>query len=125
MNYLIECKRSLNDYSRICRLAADRWYHDPETGEPITRNIGEQIALIHSEVSEAMEGFRKNLMDNHLPHRLMAEVELADALIRIFDLAGEQGFDLEGALREKLAYNRTRADHTDEARRNKEGGKQW
>ena len=34
-----------------------------------------------------MEGARKDLMDTHLKHRSMMEVELADAIIRIFDLA--------------------------------------
>ena len=45
--------------------------------------VAEKLALIHSEISEAMEGARKNLMDDKLPHRKMIEVELADALIRI------------------------------------------
>ncbi len=40
-----------------------------------------------------MEGERKDLMDDKLPHRKMAEVELADALIRIFDYAGAYGYD--------------------------------
>lgn len=67
--------------------------------------------LIVSEVSEAMEGHRKNLMDDKLPHRPMIEVELADALIRIADLAGALGLDLGGAVEEKLAFNASRPDH--------------
>lgn len=78
--------------------------------------FAEKLTLVHSEVSEAMEGHRKGLMDNHLPHRPMAEVELADAVIRIADLAGAMGYDLGGAIAEKLAYNATRADHQPEAR---------
>lgn len=78
--------------------------------------FAEKLTLVHSEVSEAMEGHRKGLMDNHLPHRPMAEVELADAVIRIADLAGAMGYDLGGAIAEKLAYNTTRADHQPEAR---------
>lgn len=81
-----------------------------------------KCALIHTEVSEAVEGFRKGLMDDHLPHREMAEVELADAVIRILDLAGACEFDLEGAIMEKLEYNRNRADHKRENRA-KDGGK--
>jgi NTP pyrophosphatase (non-canonical NTP hydrolase) len=76
----------------------------------------EKLCLIHSEVSEAMEGLRKDLPDDKLPHRKMMEVELADALIRVCDLAGAMNFDLGGAVAEKLAYNATRADHTPEAR---------
>lgn len=71
-----------------------------------------------------MEGERKDLMDDKLPHRKMAEVELVDAMIRIFDYAAAFGYDLEGAYREKTAYNLTRADHTHEARRIA-GGKQF
>lgn len=61
-------------------------------------------------------------MDDKLKHRLMEEVELADALIRIFDYAGAYKLDLGGALLEKMAYNKNRADHKIENRR-KEGGK--
>jgi NTP pyrophosphatase (non-canonical NTP hydrolase) len=98
------------------------WYTNPKTGERLERNVGEMLALIHSEVSEALEGHRKNLKDDHLPNRPMVEVELADTLIRVFDLAGYLGLDLGGAYAEKLAYNLSRADHQLENRA-KEGGK--
>ena len=80
--------------------------------------------LVVSEIAEAMEGERKGLKDDKLPHRPMAEVELVDALIRIFDYAGEHGYDLEGAYREKMNYNHARADHKPEHRL-REGGKRW
>lgn len=80
--------------------------------------------LIVSEIAEAMEGERKGLMDDKLPHRKMAEVELADALIRIFDYAGAFQLDLDGAIAEKRAYNAIRADHTKEGRL-AAGGKKW
>lgn len=102
------------------------WWTNPKTGESIveTRNVGEILMLIVSEVAEAMEGHRKNLMDDKLPHRPMIEVELADALIRIFDLAGAKGYDLTGAVHEKMIYNASREDHKIENRL-KPGGKAY
>jgi NTP pyrophosphatase (non-canonical NTP hydrolase) len=88
------------------------------------REIGTCLMLIVSEISEAMEGDRKSLMDDHLPHRKMLEVELADAVIRIMDLAGREGLDLGGAMMEKLDYNSKRLDHKIE-NREKEGGKKY
>ena len=106
-------KNAINVFVGLCnkRAVVAGWYQDPATGEPITRNVGEQLALVHAEISEALEGHRKKLMDDHLPHRRMVEVELADAVIRIADLAGYLDLDLGGAIIEKLEYNRTRADH--------------
>ena len=86
--------------------------------------VAEKLALIHSEISEAMEGARKNLMDDKLPHRKMIEVELADAMIRILDLAGALQLDLAGAMQEKSAYNAVREDHKVENRK-AEGGKSY
>lgn len=104
---------------------AGGWWTDLKTGESIvgTRNKAELLCLIHSEISEAMEGERKNLMDDKLPHRKMAEVELVDALIRIFDYAGAYGYDLAGAYVEKRAYNDNRADHKVENRKLENGKK--
>lgn len=102
------------------------WWSDKLTGESTleTRNVGEILMLIVSEIAEGMEGHRKGLMDDKLPHRPMLEVELADAVIRIFDLAGAKGFDLGGAIFEKVAYNQTREDHKLENRL-KPGGKAY
>lgn len=105
------------------------WWTDLATGERKDRNVGELLALIHSEVSEALEGHRKSKpgapkMDEHLPHRTSFEVELGDALIRIFDLAGAHGLDLAGAVIEKMWYNLDRTDHKLENRR-AAGGKQF
>jgi len=102
---------------------ATGWYNDPATGAPLVRNVPEMLCLIHSEVSEAMEGYRKDLPDKHLPNRLMIEVELADAVIRIADLCGHLGLDLAGAVLEKLEYNSNRADHKPEARAGNNGKK--
>lgn len=78
--------------------------------------VGTKLVLVHSEVSEALEAYRKSLPDEKLKHRPGIEVELADAVIRIADLAGGLGLDLGGALVEKMAYNAVRADHKPEAR---------
>lgn len=98
------------------------WYTNLQTGEPLKINDGERLMLIVSEISEAMEGLRKKLMDDKLSHRPMAEVELADACIRIFDYAGHKGYDLIGAIVEKIYYNIHRDDHKLESRK-AEGGK--
>lgn len=115
---------NLNDYSKKCHKANEKWWHDINTGKFIERNKGELLCLIHSEISECMEGERKNLMDDKLPHRKMAEVELVDTLIRIFDYAGAFGYDLQGAYEEKMAFNASREDHKYESR-SRADGKKW
>jgi len=116
----------LNEATKICYDAAvsGGWWNDIETGERLDRNKAELLCLIHSEISEAMEGERKGLMDKKLPHRPAAEVELADALIRIFDYCGGFGYDVAGAVLEKLEYNAKRSDHKPENRK-KDGGKSF
>jgi len=97
------------------------------TGYPLiqpNRNVPELLCLVHSEISEAMEGHRKLLMDDKLTHRTALEVELADAAIRIFDMAGGLDLDLAGAIAEKLEYNATREDHKLENRMDV-GGKKF
>ena len=111
------------------------WWQDTKTGQDHKAEIragtrfgkalvAEKLCLIHSEVSEAMEGHRKSLPDDKLKHREMFEVELADALIRICDLAGAAGIDLGGAVTDKLLFNAVRPDHKLEARQ-AEGGKAY
>ena len=112
---------------------ASGWWTNMENGQDLTSKIGEtvkvnipeKLCLIHSEVSEAMEGHRKRLMDDKLPHRTMLEVELADAVIRCFDLAGGIGLDLAGAIAAKLEFNARREDHRIEHRRTAANGKQF
>ena len=115
--------KNLNDYAVESHNDNMQWWLDKD-GNKMERNKGELLCLIHSEISEAMEGERKDLNDDKLPHRKMAEVELADTLIRIFDYAGAHGYDLEGAYQEKRAYNKQRADHKREAR-DAANGKKW
>lgn len=112
----LKMPKTLNQWAEEQHNANQTWWHDPKTGEKLNRNKGELLMLIVSEVAEAMEGERKNLMDDHLPHRKMAEVELADVLIRLFDYAGAFEYDLDGAIREKIEYNANRLDHKPEGR---------
>lgn len=106
------------------------WWSCPKTGEPSTPEyikntlVPQKLLLIHSEISEACEADRKGTKDSHLPERDGVEVELADAVIRIFDLAGALGYDLGAAIAEKMEYNARRNDHKLAARA-AAGGKRY
>lgn len=119
-------KDNINKLRDICYDAsvAAGWHTNLRTGELIDRNKGEMIALIHSEITEALEGERKDLMDDKLPHRKMAEVEMADAVIRIMDYCGRWGYDIGGAIVEKIEFNKNRSDHKLENRK-KDNGKKF
>lgn len=65
------------------------WWDDPN------RCTYQTLQLVSTEIAEATEGERKNLMDDHLPHRAMGEVELADTLIRLLDLAGRYDWEFK------------------------------
>lgn len=109
------------------------WWHDPKTGTDYLKEVreptrfgkalaAEKMALIHSEVSESLEGLRKGKADEHCPEFTSEEVEMADAVIRIADYAGARRLRLGEALVAKMAYNAVRPDHKAEARA-AEGGK--
>lgn len=114
LEYLRECVNAIVARCHGASVSAGWWanldiHHDCHI-------VPAKLCLIHSEISEAMEGHRKNLMDDKLPHRKMIEVELADALIRIADLAGALKLDLGAAVDEKMAFNAQRPDHKLETR---------
>lgn len=113
---------SLNELrDRVHALAVSKgWYENRDVSDPNV--LGSMLALIHSEVSEALEEVRVIRIDGT---ELVALVktrfreedgkpegfapELADVLIRTLDLCGALGIDIEEAVRVKHAYNETRS----------------
>lgn len=114
----------LTQFSYFTHALAHRsgWWKDPATGEPMSRDSLSAICKMHSELSEACEAQCTDSADDKLPHRLGVEVELADAVLRIFDFAAASGLDIGAAMVEKLRYNQKRADHK-LSNRNKSNGK--
>lgn len=102
----------------------DQWWRHPKTGRRIKRNKAEMIALMHSELSEALEAVRKDAMDSHLVQWKGEEIEMADTVIRIFDYCEGHGLHLGEAIMAKLFFNYHRADHKPE-NRIKSGGKKF
>lgn len=117
----IQHMEDLADRIHQCAYAHEFW---PRTGVPRkgheimcachmgTRNVGEMVALCHSELSEFLENFRKrgrdSQPDDHCPDFTNQEIELADTIIRIMDLAHAMDMRLGAAIVAKVAFNETR-----------------
>ncbi len=70
------------------------------------RDFPSDVALIHSEVSEALEGFRRgNQQSGHIPEFTAIEEELADILIRVLNVANRRECRIAEAVKAKLVYN--------------------
>lgn len=72
------------------------------------RNDAEMIALMHSELSEALEALRKDLPSEKIPGYSGVEEELADVIIRIMDYGVARGLDIGRAVVEKVQFNISR-----------------
>lgn len=122
-----EISEAINSVVTTCHMASFKagWWYDKEGNHLLVNpmTVPAKLMLCVTELSEAMEGHRRNLMDDKLPHRSMIEVELADALIRICDLAGALNLDLGGAVVEKIMFNASRADHKLDVRASENGKK--
>jgi NTP pyrophosphatase (non-canonical NTP hydrolase) len=77
-----------------CLAIEKGWWRD-------NRYLPELLCLVHSEVSECLEAYRKS-------DSAGIKEELADIVIRVFDIAAAEGIDLEKAIKEKHEYNKTR-----------------
>ncbi len=116
-------------------LANEIYQNNKEKGfwpEDKPRNVGELLMLVTSELGEAMEAHRKGKFadasemkrvialgakwedTDFLKHKFQNDVkdsfedEISDAIIRLFDMAGGLGIDIDFHVRQKLEYNKTR-----------------
>lgn len=121
MNTLNQLSKEIHEQN----VAAGWWKNPEQIGTPEGADqLNTKLLLTIGEISEGVEGLRKGLMDQHLPHRTNFEVEIADTFIRLCDIAGAMKLDLDGAIAEKRAYNAQRADHK-LANRMSENGKKF
>lgn len=103
----------LDPFNNITNLASSVFSANVEKGfwengvnEP--NGVPLKIALMHSELSEALEAYRANIKDDKLPQYDGLWVELADTVIRILDLCGAHEIPIGQIIKEKLEYNKSR-----------------
>lgn len=111
--------------ARAYQQSADKGFHDnePTEGRALLSLNAERIALMHSELSEALEELRngRGANESYYPSRIMESngqwskakpegvpSEMADVVIRVLDFCGANDIDLEAMITEKLDYNATR-----------------
>ena len=97
-----ERRDHLNGLGKIIKSAYLAGQQNPE------RNEGEMISLMHSELSEALEGLRNGTFDDKIESFRSIEAEFADVIIRIMDHAEEKGYRVAEALVAKIEFNETR-----------------
>ncbi len=115
-------KEALNQVAWAIHRLNHKWWHDKD-GWPSDRNVPELICLMHSELSEGMEGHRKNLPDDKLPQYPMLVAELGDAMIREMDTVAASDFSIGDIIYDKCVFNAGRKDHTWEEREKANGKK--